>query len=46
MAAIGNSLMKSHRSQTLSLTKTVILLEHFSFGFNNCDPLCRIFDTF
>ena len=39
MAAIGNSLMKSHSSQTLSCTlydpKTVILLEIFSSGLNN-----------
>ena len=36
---IGNSLMKSHSSQTLSCTlqdtKTSILLENFSFGLNN-----------
>jgi len=39
MVAIGNSLTKSHSSQTLSYTlqdiQTVIYKRIFSFGFNN-----------
>jgi len=47
MAAIGNSLLKSHSSQTLSCTlydhKTVILLENFSSCLNNLVYLSKTF---
>jgi len=45
MAVIGNSLIKSHNSETVMHTdiKTVIVLTNFSFGFNHFSNLSSTF---